>query len=76
MATKSNLFDLPSVLSIAKAGLGVAAQYSAYASEKYNTQLRTQQLNKSTGLSMLRLHSKITGIINTNLTLGTGPLTT
>jgi hypothetical protein len=39
MATKSNLFDLPSVLSIAKAGLGVAAQYSAYASEKYNTQL-------------------------------------
>ena len=39
MAPKSNLFDLPSVLSIAKAGLGVAAQYSAYASEKYNTQL-------------------------------------
>jgi hypothetical protein len=39
MATKSNLFDLPSVLSIAKAGLGVAAQYSAYASDKYNTQL-------------------------------------
>ena len=38
MAPKSNLFDLPSVLSIAKAGLGVAAQYGAYASEKYNTQ--------------------------------------
>jgi hypothetical protein len=40
MAPKSNLFDLPSVLSIAKAGLGVAAQYSAYASDKYNTQLQ------------------------------------